>query len=86
MSTAIQKTNAVENAPTRLKWYVTEDGVNLYDLFRAGIGFCQAHTEHREDAGGRMWTEQEWYDALESALPPDFVAKLDEQARKRHGK
>jgi hypothetical protein len=88
MSTAIRKpkTNAVENAPMRLKWYVTEDGVNLYDLFRAGIGFGQAHTKFRKDAGGSMWTEEEWYDALEGALPSDFVAKLDEQARQRRSK
>jgi hypothetical protein len=60
-----------------LKWYVTEDGVNLYDLFRAGIGFGQARPK------GATWTEQEWCDALEAALPPDFVAKLDAQARER---
>lgn len=65
-----------------MKWYVTEDGVNLYNLFRAGIGFGQAYAYR----GGRKWTEQEWYDALEAALPPDFVAKLDEEARKRQGK
>jgi hypothetical protein len=85
MSITIQNIegNAVDNAPTRIKWYVTEEGVNLYDLFKAGIGFCQAHTRY---AGGRKWTEQEWYDALESALPPEFVAKLDEEAHHRQGR
>jgi hypothetical protein len=81
MSTADQKTNgnAVENAPTPIKLYVTQDGVNLYNVFKQGVLFGQGHPEGQ-------WAEQEWYDALDAALPPDFVAKLDEQARKRHGK
>ena len=53
----------------KLKCYVTKDGVNLYDLFRAGIGFAQAHRNNN-------WTEQEWYEALEAALPQGFLATL----------
>jgi hypothetical protein len=62
-----------------MKWYVTEDGVNLYDLFSAGVAFGRS-------LPNATWTEQEWYDALEAMLPPAFVAKLDAQARERQAK
>jgi len=53
----------------KLKWYVTKDGINLYDLFLAGIGFGQAHRNNN-------WTEDEWYEALEAALPQEFLTTL----------
>jgi hypothetical protein len=34
---------------------------SLYDLFKAGINFGKKHARN-------VWTEQEWYDALDVAL------------------
>ena len=54
----------------QLLWYMTEDGVNLYNVFRAGIRFAGTHSNND-------WTEDEWYEALEAALPAEFVQKLE---------
>jgi len=48
-----------------MKYYHSEnypDGVNLYDLFRAGVLFAKLHSE-------KQYTEAEWYAALDAALP-----------------
>jgi len=61
----------------QLLWYMTEDGVNLYDVFCAGIRFGFTHTNEK-------WTEDEWYQALEAALPVKFVQKLEKAAMERN--
>jgi hypothetical protein len=61
-----------------MKVYITREGINLYDVFKAGIGFCQAHPNHN-------WTEEEWYAALEAALPEDFLATLTKQEGQKEG-
>jgi hypothetical protein len=53
-----------------MKVYVTKDGVNLYDLFRAGVRFGARHSAFR-------YTEAEWFAALEEALGKDYVASLE---------
>ena len=60
------------DTPVKIKIYITEDGVNLYNLFKAGIGFGQAHRN-------MQWTEEEWYEALEAALPKEFIENLQKQ-------
>ena len=58
----------------KLLWYMTGDGVNLYDVFRAGIRFAETHSNNN-------WTEDEWYEALEAALPAEFVQNLEQAVR-----
>jgi hypothetical protein len=55
----------------KTKIYFTQDDVNLYNVFKAGIGFGQAHRNN-------VWTEEEWFAALEAALPKEFIETLEE--------
>jgi hypothetical protein len=60
------------DTPMKCKIYITEDGVNLYNVFKAGIGFAMAHRNNQ-------WREEEWYEALEAALPKEFIENLQKQ-------
>jgi hypothetical protein len=56
-----------------MKSYVTKDGINLYDVFKAGASFGRLKADRAEVS---LWTEAEWVAALETSLPKAFVASL----------
>jgi hypothetical protein len=60
------------DTPMKYKIYITEDGVNLYDLFSAGVQFARKNRNNQ-------WREEEWYEALEAALPKEFIENLQKQ-------
>jgi hypothetical protein len=55
----------------KMKWeyFVTKDGVNLYELFNAGIRFGETHVL-------RDWTPEEWVGALEQHIPKEALAEM----------
>ena len=66
-----------------MKHYFTKDGINLYDVFKAGVGFGRTKTLLEARRRGKAveapaWTEKEWRQALEAALPEEFLAGLKE--------
>ncbi|MFY9701671.1 MAG: hypothetical protein ABSC07_19315 [Terriglobales bacterium] len=57
------KLTIMEKKKTKpMVWYVTKNGINLYEVFRAGVIFGGVHS----DTG---WKEDEWLAALEASLP-----------------
>jgi hypothetical protein len=57
-----------------MKRYITKDGINLYDVFKAGASFGRLKADHLKVP---LWTEGEYVAALEASLPKEFVAALE---------
>jgi hypothetical protein len=57
-----------------MKRYITKDGINLYDVFRAGASFGRPKADR---LNAPLWTEAEYVAALEASLPEEFVAALE---------
>jgi hypothetical protein len=60
------------DTPMKYEIYITKEGVKLYNVFKAGIRFARAHRNNQ-------WREEEWYEALEAALPKEFIENLQKQ-------
>jgi hypothetical protein len=58
-----------------MKWYAV-NGVNFYEVFGAGVSFARAH---RND----NWSEEEYYAALEAALPEKILAQINDEHNAR---
>lgn len=65
-----------------MKSYVTKDGINLYDVFKAGASFGRLKADRAEVS---LWTEAEWVAALEASLPQTFVASLKSASAAKAG-
>jgi hypothetical protein len=73
---------AVPLKETTMKSYVTKDGINLYDVFKAGASFGRLKADRAEVS---LWTEAEWVAALEASLPQTFVASLKSASAAKAG-